>query len=136
MKNVYAFIIVLSIFLSVTGCQPGQEKELLVVTFNADTTLRYKLVSERNMSIDLDPTGVASKGKKSKPEKIYEKLELVMAYTPVELDPYGLSTISATCESAKVIRKASKQKGRDAVEYLEGKTFTFKVSPVGKIRSS
>lgn len=124
---------VVMVVVSLAGCQPGQQKELLVVEFKADTTLRYKLVSERNISIDLDPTGVATKGKKSKPEKIYEKLEMVIAYTPVELDPYGLSTISATCESAKVTRKASKKTPRDAVEHLAGKTFTFKVSPVGEI---
>ncbi len=123
----------MAMVVSSAGCQPGQEKELLVVDFKADTTLRYKLISERNTSIDLDPTGVASKGKKSKPQEIYEKLEMVIAYKPVEPNPYGLSTISATCESAKVTRKSSKRTPRDAVEYLEGRTFTFQVSPVGKI---
>ncbi len=123
----------MAVVVSSAGCQPGQEKELLVVDFKADTTLRYKLISERNVNIDLDPTGVASKGKKSKPQKIYEKLEMVIAYKPVELNPYGLSTISASCESAKVTRKASKGTPRDAVEYLKGRTFTFQVSPVGKI---
>jgi hypothetical protein len=133
LKNFCAFMAVVMVVVSLAGCQPEQQKELLVVEFKADTTLRYKLVSERNISIDLDPTGVATKGKKSKPQEIHEKLEMVIAYTPVELDPYGLSTISATCESAKVTRKASKKTPRDAVEYLAGQTFTFKVSPVGKI---
>jgi hypothetical protein len=133
LKNFYAFIVGLIVVISSAGCQLGQQKELLVVDFKADTTLRYKLVSERNTSIDLDPTGVASKGKKSKPQKIFEKLEMVIAYKVVDPNPYGLSTISATCESAKVTRRASKKTPRDAVEYLEGQTFTFKVSPVGKI---
>jgi hypothetical protein len=30
-----------------------------------------------------------------------EKLELVIAYRPVEINPYGLSTIEGRCESAR-----------------------------------
>jgi hypothetical protein len=128
-------IIVSAVILCATGCQPAlqQQKELIVVDFKPDTTLRYELISERDTSINLDPEGVASKKGSSKPQKIYEKLEMVIAYTPVEVNPYGLSTISATCESVKVTRKAKKQHPTDVMEQLKGKTFTFKVSPIGKI---
>jgi len=134
--RIFCFVIIVSaVIISATGCQSTrkQQKELIVVDFKPDTTLRYELISERDTSVDLDPEGVASKKGSSKPQKIYEKLEMVIAYTPVEVNPYGLSTISATCESVKVTRKSKKKHPADAVEQLKGKTFTFKVSPVGKI---
>jgi len=58
-----------------------------------------------------------------------------MAYTPTEVDPFGLTTIEAACKSAKVSR--SKRAGgpgrKDAVEHLIGKSFTLTVGPSGKI---
>ena len=56
---------------------------------------------------------------------------MVIAYTPIKIDPYGLTTIEATCKSVKVAK--SKRQRKDAVEYLAGKTFTFTVGPTGKI---
>jgi hypothetical protein len=58
-------------------------------------------------------------------------MDMVVAYTPVELKPYGLTTIKAKCESVKINR--SKGRRRDAVESLAGKTFTFTIDPIGKI---
>jgi len=58
-------------------------------------------------------------------------MDMVVAYTPVEIEPYGLTTIKATCESVKVKRSKGRQK--DAVESLAGKTFTFTIDPTGKI---
>lgn len=54
-----------------------------------------------------------------------------MSYTPIEIDPYGLTKVKAACESVKVTR--SKSTGRDAVETLAGKTFILAVGPTGKI---
>jgi hypothetical protein len=54
-----------------------------------------------------------------------------MAYTPIEIDPYGLTTVKAVCESVKVAR--SKGPGKDAVDNLAGRTFTLAVGPTGKI---
>ena len=54
-----------------------------------------------------------------------------MAYTPIEIEPYGLTKVKATCESVKVAR--SKGPNRDAVENLAGKSYTFTVGPTGKI---
>jgi hypothetical protein len=58
-----------------------------------------------------------------------------MEYTPIEVDPFGLTTIEAKCKSVKVSR--SKPSGgssrRDAVEYSSGKTFRIGVGPTGKI---
>jgi hypothetical protein len=64
-------------------------------------------------------------------DKSSESLEIIMSYTPIEVDPYGLTKIKATCESVKVAR--SKGPGRDAVDYLAGQTFTLAVGPTGKI---
>jgi hypothetical protein len=93
------------------------------------------MVSQRNVQVDLDSTGSGSKSRKSKPQKMSEKMELVIAYKPVELDPYGLSIIEGTCESAKVTRSdfARRDKFRDAVESLAGETFRFQISPAGHI---
>jgi hypothetical protein len=63
-----------------------------------------------------------------------EQMEMVVAYTPIEADPYGLSTVKAVCESVKTHRSGrSSGQFTDAVETLAGKTFTFTVSPSGKI---
>jgi hypothetical protein len=121
--------------LGLTGCDQGERGELLTVDFKEASILRYKLVSERNTEVNLDSTGSASKSGKNKPQKMSEKLELVIAYRPVVIDPYGLSTIEGTCESARVTRKSLVRKAppSDAVESLAGQTFTFQISPTGRI---
>jgi len=64
-----------------------------------------------------------------------ERLELVIAYKPIDLRPYGLTTIEGTCESAKVRRVSllGKTSHSDAAENLAGKKFTFQITPAGKI---
>jgi len=121
--------------LGLTGCRQSEPGEFLTVDFKEGPALRYKLVSERNTEVDLDSTGSASRLGKSKPQKMSEKLKLVIAYRPVVIDPYGLSTIEGTCESAKVTRKplVRKTPQSDAVESLAGQTFTFQISPTGQI---
>ena len=115
---------------------PGDEKELLsagyellTVDFQEAQTLRYKFVSTREIDVDWEPR--KSGPDKSAADRSSESMDLVVAYTPVEIDPYGLTTIKATCESVKV--KRSKGRRKDAVESLPGKTFTFTVDPTGKI---
>jgi hypothetical protein len=56
---------------------------------------------------------------------------MVIAYTPIKIKPYGLSTIEAACESVKSRR--SDDAKQDAVENFAGKTYRFKVGPTGKI---
>jgi len=121
------------------GCEPGagvkepliNNKELLTVDWQDGRRLEYKFVSRREITLDWDPTGKLSKSDKSTPDKSTELMEMVVAYTPIEIDPYGLTTIEATCKSVKVVRSKGQQK--DAVEHLAGKTFTFTVGPTGKI---
>ncbi len=121
------------------GCESGtwvkeplnKDKELLTVDWQDGRRLEYKFVSRREMTLDWDPTGKVSKSAKSTPDKSTESMEMVVAYRPIEINPYGLTTIEATCKSVKVMR--SKGPWKDAVEHLAGKTFTFTVGPTGKI---
>jgi len=133
-------LILTALVLSVlAGCQPtagedklpGEPGELLTVDFQAGETLRYKFVSGREITVDWDTTATKSRSGRPVSDKSSESLEIIMAYTPVEIDPYGLTTVKAVCESVKVAR--SKGPGRDAVETLAGRTFTLAVGPTGKI---
>jgi len=108
-----------------------KNKELLTVDWQDGRSLEYKFVSRREITLDWDPTGKLSKSDKSNPDKTSESMEMVVAYTPIKIDPYGLTTIEATCKSVKVAR--SKGPRKDAVEHLVGKTFTFTVGPSGQI---
>jgi len=136
-------IILTVVALSVlAGCEPtdgekkssSKGKELLTVDFKEGQKLRYKFVSSREITIDWDVTKEESKSDKRTSDKSSESLETIMAYTPIKIDPYGLTTIKATCESVKVAR--SKGPRKDAVESLAGKTFTLAVAPTGKIKDN
>lgn len=105
--------------------------ELLTVDFNDTRTLRYKFVSARDITIDWVPSKTAAEQEPSALGKSSESLEIVIAYTPVEIRPYGLSTIEAACESVKVRRSEGIK--QDAAENFADKTYRFKVGPTGKI---
>ncbi len=124
------------------GCQDAQQRSssgvshggaLLTVNFEKDQPLRYKMVSERQTQIDL--AGGGETGKKSAPQTMTEKLELTMVYTPVEVDPFGLTTVKVSCESAKVTRTSfsGRDADADAVESLTGLTYNIKLTPTGQI---
>ncbi len=134
-------VVVLSVF---AGCTPGDKKpikdenellaegkDLLTVDFQEAQTLRYRFVSTREIDVDWEPRKSGPKPDRSAVDRSSESMDLVVAYTPVEIDPYGLTTIKATCESVKV--KRSKGRRKDAVESLPGKTFTLTIDPTGKI---
>jgi len=113
------------------------EKALLTVDFREGQTLEYKFVSNRTTTIDWDPTKSESKSDSSAASEYPESMEMVVAYTPIQVVPYGLTTIKATCKSVKVTRSKSPggRAGRkDAAEGLAGKTFTFTVGSAGKIQ--
>ena len=133
-------LILATLILSIpAGCQPtagqkelpGEPGELLTVDFQAGRTLRYKFVSGREISVEWDTAAEASRSGRPVSDKSSESLEIVMAYTPIEIDPFGLTTVKAVCESVKVTR--SKGTGSDAVESLPGRTFTLAVGPTGRI---
>ena len=121
------------------GCNPpsGKNKLLskprvfLTVDFQAGQTVRYKFVSSRKITVELEAAAQASRSGRAASDKSSESLEIVMAYTPIEINPYGLTTVKAVCESVKVTR--SKGPNSDAVDALAGKSFTLTVGPTGKI---
>jgi len=116
------------------GCGGGTgSRKLLTVDFQEAQTLRYKFISSRDIVLDWDPTRVTSKPDKDTIKKSSESMEMVVAYTPVEIDPYGLTTIKATCEVVKANRSSPSGKRKDAVESFGGKTFTFTVTASGRI---
>jgi len=155
LRSIYIPICLAVIMFGITGCQPesakespvvgsgpaashqdSSAKELFVVSFNPAETkkesLRYRLISNRTAIISLGDSG--KKSAKSKPQRTTERLELVIVYKPVDIKPYGQTTIEGFCESAKVKRTSSAKSSKtDAVESLAGKSFSFKVSPSGKI---
>lgn len=137
---------ILGVILSaaVAGCQaPGDETEavraadggrvLLTVDFQPDQVLRYKFVSHKDIVLDWEPRAEASS---SRVQEQTEDLEMVIAYEPIEVDPYGISTVRATVESVEAKRSGGpggRSFGTDAVETAQGKTFTLKVDPRGRI---
>ena len=103
----------------------------MTVDFQAGQRLRYKFVSSREIIIDLEAAENISTSGRRATDKSSESMEMIVSYTPVEIDPYGLTTIKATCESVRIRR--SKGPRRDAVHSLAGKTFMFTIGPTGKM---
>ena len=96
MRKRVIFLSALLPCLVLWGCVgPSSTGELLVVNFEQGQPLRYRMVSERQTLIDL---AGGDSGQKSQPQTMSERLELVMVYTPVQVDPFGLTTLKATCE--------------------------------------
>lgn len=133
-------ILTLCTICSLVGCagsekgKPKEEKEILTVDFVEGQTLQYRFIARRDITIEWDPEKKMSKGGKNSAETNTETLNIVMAFTPVEVNPFGLTTIKATCKSAKVTRtKRTGFKGKDAAEYFAGKSYTLKIGPTGKI---
>ena len=130
-------IILIVTIVSLSGCEPmagimepAKEKVVLTVDFQQGKTLRYKFLTGRDITIALGSTENPSQARKTT-DKSSESLEIIMAYKPIEIDPFGFSKIEAKCESVKVTR--SRRSQRDAVENLGGETFTLTVGPTGKI---
>jgi hypothetical protein len=118
------------------GCAATGKKTLLTADFQKDVTLRYKFVSSRDIDVETNPS--ETKPGKSNAQRYTETMETVVAYTPVEINPYGLTVIKALCETVKISRSkrpaAYVATPKDAVESLPGKTFSLTVSPSGKIK--
>jgi hypothetical protein len=129
---VYSLAVFVCLFL--VGCQPSTESNAnwLLVSFEENVPVTYRFKSARTTQIDL--TG-GDETKKKRPQTMKESIEMVITYLPIEVDPFGLTTIEATCESVKVSRSSmsGRTAARDAMEQMKGKTFTFQLSPTGQI---
>jgi len=110
----------------IAGCTPAQKSALnskrtrFTVDFKPDQPLKYKFVSSREMAVDWGPSRV---GDANKINSSSESLEMVVSYTPVTVDPYGISTIRANCEFARVKRTSARpQNWKEAAESFAGKS--------------
>jgi hypothetical protein len=127
------------VLTALAGCEPaalrqrlsGKDKEVLTIDFPAGGTLRYRCISSREITVGWDAPQNAPKSGNRAEDKSSESLEMIVSYTPIEIDPYGLTTIKATCESARVTR--SRGPSQDGAESFAGRTFTFSVGPTGRI---
>jgi hypothetical protein len=144
LKTTLTFFTVI-FMIALVGCEPGVEgekpltkkKKLIIVNFQENQTLQYRFVSSRDIEVDWGPTKRGSKPGPNKVDKSSESMDMVVAYTPTKVDTNGLATIKATCKSVKVGRTSSgtarQHTSQDAVESLQGTSFTFTVEPTGKI---
>lgn len=111
---------------------PSDEgREFLTLDLVKGQGFKYKFVSSRDITVGWDAPQTASRPGTRAGDKSSESMEVVMIYRPIEVDPYGLTTLEATCESVKVSR--SKGPRKDAVQSLAGKTFTLTVGPTGRV---
>ncbi|MBN2455066.1 MAG: hypothetical protein JXB29_00790 [Sedimentisphaerales bacterium] len=132
-------IIMIAGLAALAGCNGTATQNLLTVDFEQDKALKYKFYSGRDIYIKWDAGGEKEATTNKGFEKSSESVEMVMSYRPVDVNPYGLTTIRATCESVRVGRNAEQgrvSRGKDAVESIRGKSFTFTVGPTGKIEDS
>ena len=109
------------------------DRVLLTVDWEPGRTLRYAFTSNRQIELDWDPNANEGAGQVQRQS---ERVKLVVAYTPQTVDPYGVSTVRAVCESVEVRRtgrRGGRRPDRDAVSTAQGKAFTFKVDPRGRI---
>ncbi len=122
---------VICLLFTFTGCQNSGDINILLVSFEENTPITYQLTSTRKTEINLTGSGT----KKNRPQIMTETLDMVVTYTPVEVDPFGLTTIKATCQSVKVKRTSmsGKRTAPDAMEKMAGKTFMIRLTPTGQI---
>ncbi len=107
----------------------------MTVDFQKDQPLKYKFRSYRDITVDWGQVQGDESGR-TKIDKSSESLELVVPYTPVEVNEYGLTTIKADCVSAKTVRQGQTSRHlpkTDAAESFAGKSWTMTVGPTGKI---
>ena len=131
MRNTFSIAIAGLMLLAFAGCVPSN---LLTVDFEPQTELQYKIVSQRDIELQL--TGTSDSKNKKKSQKMIEKMELVIVYIPTGAeDEYGRTIVTATVKSAKVTRKAftNRSTPTDAVQSLAGKSFTIPLSATGQI---
>lgn len=124
---IMCFVLVVTI-----GCvePPAKtERTFLCVDFQPGRTLRYNFDSERKIVTDWAPDKNDAKAKKESTESV----RVVVAYEPMEVNPYGLTKVKATFESVKAAKTGTSGNVKDAVETLAGKSYTFIVGPDGKI---
>jgi hypothetical protein len=111
------------------------DRLILGVEFPRDTVLRYKVISRRDIVLDLDPSGKTSKAGSSSRQDMNEEAQLVLAYKSAGPAKRGGNIVDVTCESATVkrLRLSGGSASEDGLASLSGKTFRINVSATGLI---
>lgn len=139
-KAVVIFLVTAIVLSLISACQQlkyqrlvktAKGVNLLTVDFQQSQTLRYKFVSSRETEVIMEST---SGSEQSKATKYAERMEMVVAYTPVYVDPYSYTTIEARCESINITRDPTAGAKTDAARNFAGKSYSIRVGPTGKIR--
>lgn len=133
--------IVLPVIVCSSCSQPAQQtggpgktqRYLLGFDFDRGQTLRYEFVSERDIAVDFGASETDEESDSAR--RSSERLELVMAYEPVEVDEFGFATVKVTCESAKARRVSisGRTETGDPVTTARGKSFLLKITPAGRL---
>jgi hypothetical protein len=116
------------------GTQARKGREFLTVDFQPGQKLKYKFVSSRVITFDLEAAQNATGSGRHAADQSSESMEMIVSYQPIEIDPYGLTKVKATCESVRIAR--SKGPRRDAVQGLAGAAYMFTVGPTGRIEDN
>jgi hypothetical protein len=136
-------VVALSLTLVLAGgCNPPAGRNAgvpgrtyLSVEFPKDTVLRYKIVSSRDIELNLDPGGKASKSDSGARQDMKEEAELVLAFKAAGSAGRGGTLVEAKCESATVKRQrlTGGTSPEDALASLAGRTYKMSVSATGQI---
>ena len=124
-------IAILAGLILLGGCSTQSGDILLNVDFPENQTLRYKFLTNREVDLSLNGSGGG------KEQTTTEGLEMVVAYTPIETDIYGNTTVEAVCESIKINRQTLTSRpstGDDPVASVKGKSWQFTVNSFGEIQ--
>jgi hypothetical protein len=107
----------------------------LSVAFPDGATLRYRIVSKRDIVLDLDPSGKMSKSGSGARQDMNEEAQFILAYKAIGPAGRGGSLVEVTCQSANVkrLRLSGGSSPDDALTALAGKSFKIKVSATGQI---
>lgn len=133
-KSSVATCIISCVLFMITGCvEPARKTKgiFLSVDFQQGKILRYKFISDRKIITDWNPGKQQARSKKESKESV----EMVVAYEPLEVNPYGLTKVKAVFESVKAVKTGTRAKKGDAVKTLKGKSYIFTVGPDGKIHA-
>jgi len=107
-------------------------KVFFAVDFKPNQKLTYKFTSRRTIKVNWSGKEGGRKNKNQNPAKFSESMEMVVTYTGLEVNPFGLSVIRAKINSVKA-RRSQQSSITEPIKTLTGKTFTFTVWPNGKI---
>ncbi|AQQ08440.1 hypothetical protein L21SP3_00216 [Sedimentisphaera cyanobacteriorum] len=125
MKRVLLFSIAAAAVI-ISGC--SSEKTYLSLGFDRQEMV-YNFVSQRDITLTLEGS------KSGKKQNASEKLNMQIAYKPVEVDELGSTVLEAECRNVSVRRSSftGKKSSSDPLEVLEGQKWEIKINSAGEI---